>query len=36
MGLEININDMSLIYGAFIAIFVALWGMKKAIDLYSH
>jgi hypothetical protein len=34
MGLEINLEDVTLIYGAFITIFVVLWGMKKGLDLY--
>jgi len=35
MGLIINLTDASLIFGAFITVFVVLWGMKKALDLYN-
>jgi len=33
MGLEINISDISLIFGAIISLFVVLWGLKKALEL---
>lgn len=34
MGLEINMGDMSLLYGAFVTLFIALFGMQKAKSLF--
>lgn len=36
MGLEINISDVSLLFGAFVTLFVLVYGMKKALQMFER
>lgn len=35
MGFVINLNDLSIIYLAFISLFIILFGLKKAVGLFN-